>query len=159
MITAEEIKKLISYNPLTGDFIWEVNRGGTAKIGSKAGSMETHGYIQIVIKRKPYLAHRLVFLFMEGRFPKNDVDHRNRIRADNSWGNLRHATRKQNTDDKTGSENYSGSQKIGNKFQAKISFRKNGKKITKHLGMFSTEAEAHEIYLKAKKIYSESIWN
>ena len=34
----------------------------------------------------------LAFLYMEGYFPENFVDHKNRIRDDNRWKNLRHVS-------------------------------------------------------------------
>ncbi len=39
------------------------------------------------------MSHTLAFLYMEGAFPKNEVDHLNHNRSDNSWVNLRKVTR------------------------------------------------------------------
>ena len=43
----------------------------------------------IGIGYKMYQISRLAFLYMEGYFPENDVDHINRISTDNRWNNLR----------------------------------------------------------------------
>jgi len=39
----------------------------------------------------------LAFLYMTGEWPPADSDHENTIKRDNSWGNLREATRQQNS--------------------------------------------------------------
>jgi hypothetical protein len=42
------------------------------------------------------MAHRLAFLYMAGSLPAADVDHINRGKDDNWWGNLRPASRSEN---------------------------------------------------------------
>lgn len=58
--------------------------------------MNSEGYIVIRIGKKSYRAHRLAFLYMRGEFPPDDVDHKNLVRHENWWSNLRPATRSQN---------------------------------------------------------------
>jgi len=62
------------------------------------GSYDHYGYLIIKIKGKQYKAHRLVYLYFNGKFPKNEIDHINRIRSDNKIENLRDVTRQQNMD-------------------------------------------------------------
>lgn len=50
----------------------------------------------IRINGKAYLAHRLVFLYETGSFPNRFVDHKNGIKSDNRWDNLRLATTQEN---------------------------------------------------------------
>lgn len=88
MITQKELKELLDYNPGTGFFTWKEWRKNSVQKGDIAGSHNDDGYIRIEIKRQKYRAHRLAFLYMEGRFPKL-VDHINHIRDDNRWCNLR----------------------------------------------------------------------
>lgn len=95
MITQEILKELLNYSPETGDFSWRVRRG-SAGVGKIAGRINNDGYIGIGINDKKYQAHRLVFLYMEGKFPDKETDHINKDRKDNRWANLRHATRRQN---------------------------------------------------------------
>ncbi len=85
MLTQAELKAVLHYDPETGIF----TRYGHNKCGSKT----YQGYIGIGIKRKTYYAHRLAWLYMTGVWPSKEIDHKNRIRDDNRWVNLREATR------------------------------------------------------------------
>lgn len=83
MLSARELKKVLSYDPDTGEF---------TRDGVVVGKPGTNGYRLIMVGRKQYQAHRLAFLYMEGAFPVDTVDHINHNRADNRWCNLRHST-------------------------------------------------------------------
>jgi HNH endonuclease len=95
-LTHERLLELLSYDPETGLFRWLVARGGTAKAGSIAGSPTMNGYVNISIDGRLYRAHRLAFLYMLGRWPDPEADHRDLNRANNRWTNLREATSAQN---------------------------------------------------------------
>ena len=88
-LTQEKLKELLDYAPANGVFVWKVDRGKKVKKGDVAGSIDNHGYWCIKIESKRYLAHRLAFLYMEGYFPENQVDHIDRNRSNNEWKNLR----------------------------------------------------------------------
>lgn len=93
MITQKELKEILEYDPDTGGFVW-INpkpRSGL-KPGDKAGYQQKSGYVCIRINGKGYKAHRLAYLYMVGVFPDDQLDHRNRVRHDNSWDNLRDST-------------------------------------------------------------------
>ncbi len=96
MLTQDRLKELFYYDQLTGNFIRKVATGSKVKVGDIAGSRNTIGYIQICIDYKVYLAHRLAVLYMEGYWP-NEVDHRDTVRDNNKWANLREATSSQNS--------------------------------------------------------------
>lgn len=99
MIDQAYLKSILSYNPETGDFTWIKAKRNKNLTGKKAGSLYSNGskkYWQIKISGKPYLAHRLAFLYQTGSFPKHEVDHLNGNGLQNNWGNLREATRQQN---------------------------------------------------------------
>lgn len=151
MITEEEIKKLLSYDPHTGVFTWKMERG-SARVGSVAGSSNSKGYVQIKVKSKIYLAHRLAFLYMEGAMPPAMCDHINGVRSDNRWDNLRHATRAENSfNTATRSTNTSGAKGVGwhkstSKWQARTVI--NGK--YKHLGLFNNIEDA-EVAVRAAR--------
>jgi len=91
-LTQEDLKKLLNYNPCTGIFKWKVDRS-PMHAGHIAGTINNDGYIQIKILGKTYLAHRLVFLYMDGYWPENDIDHKYGIKDDNRWKELREVSK------------------------------------------------------------------
>ena len=123
----------------------------TTKHGKKGEWIErsnkprSHGYIQIKVGGKHYLAHRLIMLAFVGESDQ-EVDHINRIRHDNRFENLRYCTRRENALNMAMVDNTKGYTWYRNKWQAYI--RINGKQ--KHLGCFDTEAEARQAFLDAK---------
>jgi hypothetical protein len=151
-MTQSELKELLHYDSATGIFTWAVDRSQRVKAGMEAGSKHSYGYTVIRINGKNYTAHRLAFLYMEGEFPQQDVDHIDGVRDNNTWANLRHATRSENMQNSSMLANnatgYKGVSydKANNKFLAQI--RHSGKNI--HLGRFNTAEEAAEAYVKAK---------
>lgn len=88
-ITQKRLKELLHYDPDTGIFKWKVQISNRIKIGDIAGCINQQNYIKIRIDGKIYASHRLVWLYMEGYFPENDIDHINQIKTDNRWKNLR----------------------------------------------------------------------
>ena len=83
-LTAEELQKVLNYDPLTGIFVWQV---GPRK-GAKAGTKGVKGYVQIVFQRERYYAHRLAWLYMTGEWPKQHIDHLDGDPSNNRFQNL-----------------------------------------------------------------------
>ena len=141
-LSQSTLKELVHYNPTTGVFVRRA-ASGTAKDGDPMGCV-AHGYLQASVNGKPYLLHRLAFLYMTGSFPPDQVDHINHKRDDNRWINLRHATRTENLRNATlSNSNTSGHtgvywNKASNKWNAMIQI--NG--TLKHLGFFDDKNEA-----------------
>ena len=65
------------------------------------GSFDKDGYKIIKIKGKQYKAHRLVYAYFNGEFPKEEIDHINRNRSDNRIENLREVDRLANVKNTT----------------------------------------------------------
>ena len=59
-------------------------------------SLNNGGYLEGKILGKYYKAHRVIWLWMTGEWPKEQVDHINHDRTDNRWCNLREASRLEN---------------------------------------------------------------
>src|SRR5262245_53364654 len=100
-LTQEQLRAALHYDPQTGIFTWRwrataMQRTNTWRAGKPAGCVRPDGYIKIVIDYRPYMAHRLAFLYMTGAWPVGEPDHKNGIPADNRWRNLRPATKSQN---------------------------------------------------------------
>jgi len=93
MLTQERLKELLSYDPETGIFTWLEANGPRAVVGERAGGIHHSGYRYIQIDNVAYGAHRLAFLYVFGYLPENEVDHRDRVRHNNKFLNLREATR------------------------------------------------------------------
>lgn len=72
--------------------------GWNKKYGDKvATSSDGRRYLLIHIDRYPFKAHRLAFLYEEGKLPDLQVDHINQDRGDNRWSNLRLVTALENS--------------------------------------------------------------
>lgn len=153
MLTQERLKEALHYNPETGIFTWLISTSNRAKVGDVAGSYCTHGYRRVRIDGKAHRSHRLAWLYVYGEFPKQDIDHINRVTDDNRIANLRDVStsvnvqnRKTSTTKKSG---FLGVRQDGKKFAATI--RVNGETI--YIGRFGTAAEAYIAYLSAKRKY------
>ena len=153
MLTQNELKSILHYDEFTGIFT-RLKNSPMAKAGSICNSPDKNGYIVIGVSRKNYKSHRLAFLYVLGAFPANQVDHKNGIKSDNAWSNLREATNSENAQNKRNPQANNTVGYLGvwfhvrNKsFVARITI--NGK--VKYLGCFATAEEASECYLAEKR--------
>src|ERR1035441_176851 len=137
MLTQDRLKKLVSYNCGTGEFTSLIQRG-KSRAGSIIGSSRYDGYKSITINYRHYLAHRLAWFYICGRWPREHIDHINGDPSDNSFSNLREATNGQNNaNSRMSIRNRSGVRGVrwhdlSSKWLAEIT--KNGK--TRHPGIF-----------------------
>ena len=144
IITQSRLKELLEYDSETGIFIRKVTTCSRAKTGDIAGGLTSYGYTRIMIDSKFYQCHRLAFLYMTGKFPKDQTDHINHVKDDNRWENLREADYAMNTRNASRrSDNKSGHtgvhlDKASNKWEAQIQIK--GK--SKYLGQFIKKADA-----------------
>lgn len=148
-LTQERLKELLSYDPLTGVFLWRVSlRGRFARAGSVAGYPDQKdGYTLLCVDQKQCRAHRLAWFYMTGEWPAHQIDHIDLDKANNRFENLREATHKQNSHNRP-KRGYTFD-KRRSAFVAQI--RIDGKH--KHLGQFKTAAEAAAAYNAAAQIY------
>lgn len=86
--TKERVKELLSYDPITGQFTWRVQRR-KCNLGAVAGTRsESIRAILIGIDGRQYMAHQLAWLCMTGEWPIGELAHINGDRFDNRWGNF-----------------------------------------------------------------------
>jgi len=149
LITLNGVKLLVYINGMILRYRDKAN-GRFKKGWSEAkGSIDnTTGYLRTRLNRKDFLKHRIVgyaFLGLDIDNPKQLIDHIDRNKQNNNMNNLRIVSHQENNFN----TNAKGYFKNGKKFQAYIKLNK--QQI--HLGTFSTEEEARNSYLEAKKIY------
>lgn len=135
IITAQEVRRLLSYDPMTGIFTWAIPTGDRVKAGQKAGRVN-HGYISIKVNKREYGAHRLAWLYVHGAWPNGDIDHINRDKSDNRIANLRQATRAQNLQNRQ----YAGAYWYSPRKKWRVNIRVDGKRLW--IGDYNTHADA-----------------
>lgn len=158
------LRGCLQYDPDTGVLTWlarprehfETERGWrvflTKYAGRPAGTVSaTTGYLVINFGGgNLFGAHRVAWALATGAWPAMHVDHRNGVRSDNRWANLRECERSENQCNRgTQSNNRSGLK--GAHVHAPGVWRS---RIQKHgqtvdLGLFRSPELAHEAYKAA----------
>jgi len=150
-VTADRLREVLDYDPLTGIFRWRIRPANRMRIGQIAGGGHVKGYRRIRVDGLLYLAHRLAWLFVHGDFPILDIDHIDRNRDNNAIENLRVATTSLNcANSRHRRNNTSGFKgvewrKAKQKWHAGIMV--DGRRL--HLGTFDTPEAAHAAYMAA----------
>lgn len=153
-LTKERLRELLTYDPDTGLFSWRISDCNRKK-GTVAGCVKHDGgglyYRYISIDRRVYSAHRLVWMYVHGVWPKCIIDHINGVGDDNRIENLREATLSENSRNRriqpnntSGFKGVSLHKKTG-KWAAYVTH--NGKTI--HLGLFVCPEQAYATYKAA----------
>lgn len=141
-LSCEYLRSVLNYDSRSGQFTWRVRASSRAAAGARAGSPHKEGYWLVRIKGVSYLAHRLAWFYVTGRWPRVEIDHEDRVRNNNAWFNLREATRtQQRANERIRCNNTSGARGVfrkRKKWSARMTF--NGKPRT--IGSFKTVAEA-----------------
>ena len=168
--------ELLAYDSLTGIFTW--NRRdrkyfskdriwgtwNTRFARTPAGRLRTDGYIGIQVLGHRYLAHRLAWKMMTGDDPPEEIDHIDGNPRNNTWCNLRAATRTQNMCNRPAQKSqkrpktskYKGVSYIRpDCWRARI----NSDKVHNHLGHFKTEEEAYAARCKASAVFQKEFEN
>lgn len=146
-ITCEEVRRRFKYDRKLGVLVRRFN-SGKAKAGTHSTAKDRDGYLVVGINKKLYRAHRVVWLYVYGKWPDADIDHINGIKHDNRISNLRDITRSRNKQNQKAQKNnkcgFKGVwlHKQTGRWCATICHL--GKKI--HIGSFETIQEAAQAY-------------
>ena len=154
-LTAARLRETLDYNQQTGAFTWRVFRSGRAIPGQQAArAPRLNGYATIFVDGYLYPAHRLAWLHVTGSWPDGVIDHRDGVKTNNAFENLRDVSHSVNSQNqrKARVDNILGMLGVthhpkNNTFQARITLNKK----TQSLGYFKTPEEAHAAYLEAKR--------
>ena len=94
-VTANRLRKVMSYDPATGVFRWRMHTGRN-NLGTVAGTIHPpKGYRVICVDGRIYRATRLAWLYMTGKWPKLEIGYINHKTSDTRWANLRAMTHSQ----------------------------------------------------------------
>jgi hypothetical protein len=168
-ITQEFVQKVLNYDPVSGALLWlkrqqndfarsyEFKRWNARYAGKQAGSIAKSkfgiSYLRVKLKGKIYEAHRLIWLYMTGDWPPDEIDHRDGDGLNNRWLNLRQATDVQNcqnrrvrVDNALGVKGVYLDRESG-RYRAQIQVA--GRKV--HLGRFDTPDQAGRAYARAAR--------
>ena len=152
-ITQSRLHELVTYNPITGLFTSNTN-------GHAFERLSVWGYVIFSLDNRQYRSHRLAFLYMTGSIP-DVIDHKNRIRNDNRWTNIRSSTKQDNA------RNAKVSKSNQLKHQGITKVKKTGKYVARvtvdgkyiHLGTFTTLKDAISARNKANIKYGFTSYN
>ncbi len=155
MISQKRLKKTIHYNPETGLFTRIIRSKYKNNTGLVKTGVSSQGYLRLTVEGKRHYAHRLAFLYMNGSMPKEQVDHIDHDRTNNSWSNLRSVSPAENNKNMSiRSDNSSGVHGVDwkerdNRWRARIYV--DGKES--HLGYFAEFSDAVNARKNAEALY------
>ena len=164
MIAQERLRELLHYNQETGVFTWRTDMKtgrGNGRIhvaaGSVAGSFDGH-YLKVGIDGRRYRAHRLAFLYVNGKFPSLHVDHIDGDGTNNAWANLRDVSVSVNLHNQVkrshpNSTGFHGVAKNHKRFTAQIVVNQK----YRYLGTFDTPQQASAAYQSEKKHHTPKV--
>lgn len=150
-LTYEELLDLLSYDQASGELRWKVKRK-SVDIGDIAGGVrKNNGRRTIQINGEQYYASRIIWLYMTKEWPKEQIDHIDGNRDNNRWANLRDVSQAINARNRP--EHRQG-KKVGPSYRSNLNkwaveIRKDNKRV--YLGVFNTEEEGHQAYIKWAK--------
>jgi hypothetical protein len=155
MITQERVRHLFNYLPDAGQLIRLVRTSNRVHIGDDAGSASHRGYRKVHVDGKRYYEHCVIWLWMTGEWPRDQIDHIDMDASNNRWGNLREASQTENNaNTHIHIDNTSGVKgvyfdKERNLWAAQLHIHR------KHifLGRFNSRNAAHEAYKDGARRY------
>ena len=108
-LSQDYLKACFTYDPEFGVLTWKnrprehfnCNQGWKMWNARYAGKIAgcgggSHGYLSVGIRNKMHLNHRVIWCWMTGEWPSDQIDHIDHIKQNNLWHNLREADNQTN---------------------------------------------------------------
>lgn len=156
-LTAEEVRYFFDYDRETGNLIRKVASLYSQRYLNKvAGSIYSTGYLMVTLPGgRRFSAHRLVWLWVYGEWPKHNIDHINGNRSDNRIENLRDVTGSVNNENRrsadiTNKSRILGASWIEKRKRYQVTIQSHGKDY--YLGLFKDPEDARNAYIEAKRM-------
>lgn len=151
-LTQARVHELFNYDATTGVLRWRVARGGM-KPGDVAGCDDGKGHWMVGVDYGLHQAARIIWLWMTGKNPTHEVDHRDGNGQNNRWLNLRAATHKQNLENLSRrGQGLTGFRGVGwDRFRSRWTARIEHHGQSHRLGRFDTIVDAVAARLAAER--------
>lgn len=149
------IRSFLNYDAETGFLLWSKSPASRICVGDRAGRKNTNGYRYVKICGVTYLEHRLIWFYVFGEWPRQQIDHIDGDKSNNRIDNLRDVGESINKQNRRAARVDSRTGVLG------VRLNKSGKYETKikagdrrlYVGSFDTLEEAHRAHIEAKRIH------
>jgi len=144
MITAEDLRALLRYDPDTGEF--------TLVTSGRSVGHVSDGYTRLYVNGHYLSAHRVAWAHFHGVWPLGQIDHINGVKTDNRIANLRMVSIAENGQNRRAAQRNNSSGLLGvSKHKGRWRARITAAGQRHELGTFSTPTDAHMAYVAAKR--------
>jgi hypothetical protein len=144
-LTAERLRYLFDYEPKSGIFRRKVSHRNDL-IGAQAGCKNKQGYVVIRVDGVLHRASRLAWLYCNGCWPSELIDHADGRRDNDAIANLREATSRENNANKRYYGSACGFKGIYRNRRGRYVARLMIGRHYVHLGTYATPADAAYAY-------------
>lgn len=152
-LTYKRAHKYFSYNDKTGNLTWKAPLG-RALPGEMVGYWTAHGYA-VRINKKAYQVHRIIWLMLNGEWPKHKIRHLDGDKFNNRARNIAavttqaiHQKQRLATNNTSGVKGVSWNTKLE---KWKVAIKVGGEDI--YLGVFKKINEAEKVRKEAEIYY------
>lgn len=92
------LHEYLAYDERTGHLTWIKKPSNPTVLRSRAGSLnKASGYRRFTFRGKTYQEHRIIWCWLYGHYPDEEIDHEDQNRSNNSKDNLRAVTHAENS--------------------------------------------------------------
>ena len=145
-LTAEILRRHLSYDPDTGVLCWKEFRNNYVPAGTVAGSIKADGYRHIILNQCTMRAHRVAWCIFYGVHPSGLIDHINGDPLDNRIANLRICNSRQNSHNISARRSASGFKGVATTKRGNFVAQIKAEGVNRYLGVFSKAEDAARRY-------------